>query len=144
MKSGLSLRDLWQKKCPLCEFHDVHAFGCPAHVSKKRLLDGMSILRWERQSGQGMCVGMSNEHARSVPLASNFETGNIALQWNTVFDNWFPIVVTNMDDSPDFHAKEWSKCLEPARLTHNQMMKSKNLHKGDQLKQLDLTLKRKH
>ena len=136
---GLSLHDLWSKtKHPLGERHNLDAFGCLAGVSWKWLLDGMSIPGWERQSGQGMHIGMSDKHVRSVPMVLNFERGNITTKCNAVSDNWwFSMVATSTDDISDFHAKM------TVRLTHNWMTKSKNLQK-DQLKQLDLTSKAMH
>ena len=56
-----------------------------------------------------MHVRMSEKHAGDVPLVLNFETGNITAQWNTVFDDWFTTVATNVNDMPNFHADEWSK-----------------------------------
>ena len=58
---------------------------------------------------QGMCVGMSNEHAGNMPMILNFATGNITAQHNIVFDNWFSTVAMNVEDMPDFHANKWSK-----------------------------------
>ena len=57
-----------------------------------------------------MHVRRSTKHANSVPLVLNLETGNTTPQWNVVFDKWFTAAVTTLvDDSPDFHADEWSK-----------------------------------
>ena len=117
-KTGLSCHDLWSKtKHPLRESHDVHVFGCPVCVLQKRLLDGMSMLRWEKRSNQGVCVGMSEKHAGNAPPVLNFDTGNITAQWNLVFDNWFTTVTTNVDDMPNFHADKWSKMFGTS--THN-------------------------
>ena len=49
---------------------------------------------------------MSNKHVGNIPSILNFETGDIAAQWNVVFGDWFSTVATNADDMPDFHAKE--------------------------------------
>ena len=69
----------------------------------------VSTPRWEKQSRQGVHVGMSEKHAGNVPLILNFETGNITAQWNAVFDDWFSSVATNVEDVPDFHTDKWSK-----------------------------------
>ena len=60
---------------------------------------------------------MSEKHAADVPLVLDFETGNIAAQWNVVLDNWFTTVATNVKDMPNFHAEKWSKMLGTS--THN-------------------------
>ena len=49
---------------------------------------------------------MSEKHAGNVPSVLNFDTGNVTAQWNTVFDNWFTTVATNIDDMPNFHTDE--------------------------------------
>ena len=52
---------------------------------------------------------MLKKHAGNALLILNFKTGNITAHWNTVFDNWFSTVATNVKDMPDFHADKWSK-----------------------------------
>ena len=59
-----------------------------------------------RKDPDGVCVRMSEKHAGNVPLILNFKTGNITVQWNAVFDDWFSTVAINVKDTPDFHADE--------------------------------------
>ena len=56
-----------------------------------------------------MHVRMSNRHTGNVPLILNSKMGDITAQWNTVFDNWFFTVATNVKDMLAFHADKWSK-----------------------------------
>ena len=67
---------------------------------------------------------MSEKNAGDAPLVLNFETGNITVQWNMVFDNWFTTVATNVNNMPNFHADEWSKMLGTS--THNSQPDNKN------------------
>ena len=47
MKTGLCPFDLWSKtRFPHASLHDLHVFGCPAYVLKKKLADGKSIPCW--------------------------------------------------------------------------------------------------
>ena len=82
---------------------------------KNILSDGMSAARWEARSRQGMCVGMSDEHAGDFLLILNFMTGDIIAQWSMVFDNWFSTVATNINHMPEFHANMvkdvWNQCV---------------------------------
>ena len=107
IKNGLCPFDLWSKqRFPNANLHDLHVFGCPAYVLKKKLADGKSIPRWTPRSDRGRYVGRSPNHAGSVPLILNLATGNITPQWNVVLDDWFATVPASVDELPDFNLDE--------------------------------------
>ena len=73
----------------------VHHASCTMHMclavqfSSFRSACWMECQHPDGRKGpiEGVCVGMSEKHARNVPTVLNFETGNITAQWNVVFDN---------------------------------------------------------
>ena len=54
-------------------------------------------------------MSVSPDHARTVPLVLNLDTGAINCQFHVVFDDWFTTVTTSVDDLPDFNSTAWSK-----------------------------------
>ena len=53
-------------------------------------------------------MGLSPDHASTVPLVLNLDTGAITPQFHVVFDDWFTTVTTSVDDLPDFNSSAWS------------------------------------
>ena len=56
-------------------------------------------------------MGLSPDHASTVPLFLNLDTSNITQQFHVVFDDWFTTVTTSIDDLPDFNSAAWSKMI---------------------------------
>ena len=54
-------------------------------------------------------MGQSKQHASTVPLVLNPDTGSITPQFHVVFDDWFATVATNVDALPDFESDEWKR-----------------------------------
>ena len=54
-------------------------------------------------------MGPSSDHASTVPLVLNLDTGAITPQFHVVFDDWFTTVTTSIDDLPDFNSSAWFK-----------------------------------
>ena len=54
-------------------------------------------------------MGLSPDHASTVPLVLNLDTSAITPQFHVVFDDWFTSVTTSIDDLPDFNSITWSK-----------------------------------
>ena len=54
-------------------------------------------------------MGLSPDHASTVPLVLNLDTGVITPQFHVVFNDWFTTVATSVDDLPDFNSAAWSK-----------------------------------
>jgi hypothetical protein len=55
-----------------------------------------------------MNMGLSANHASTVPLVLNLSTGSINSQFNIVFDDWFATVASSADDLPDFNSPDWA------------------------------------
>ena len=54
-------------------------------------------------------MGLSPDHASTVPLVLNLDTGTITPQFHVIFDDWFTTVATSVDNLPDFTSSVWSK-----------------------------------
>ena len=54
-------------------------------------------------------MGLSPDHASTVPLVFNLDTSAITPQFHVVFDGWFTTVTTSIDDLPDFNSTTWAK-----------------------------------
>ena len=54
-------------------------------------------------------MGLSPDHASTVPLVLNLDIGAINPQFHAVFDDWFTTVTTSVDDLLDFNSSAWSK-----------------------------------
>ena len=79
------------------------------YVLEKSLQDGKKIPKWKPRSDRGIYMGVSNNHASSVPLVLNSGSGAITPQFHIVFDDWFATVVGTSSDMPNFASKEWSE-----------------------------------
>ena len=44
-------------------------------------------------------MGLSPDHASSIPLVLNLDTGAIIPQLHVVFDDWFTTVTSSVDDN---------------------------------------------
>ena len=54
-------------------------------------------------------MGLSPDHASSVHLVLDVNTGAITPQFHVVFDDRFTTVATSVDDLPEFSSSAWSK-----------------------------------
>ena len=91
------------------KFHDLHVWGCPVYVLDKTISDGKKLPRWKPRSQRCINMGLSADHASTVPLVLNPGTGSITAQFHVVFDDWFATIATSVDDLPDFNSPEWSR-----------------------------------
>ena len=108
--TGLSPSDIFTKtRWPNKRYHDLHVWGCPVYVLDKTISDGQKIPRWKPRSRRSMYMGVSPNHASSVPLVLNLDTGAITAQYHIVFDDWFATVPTDTEAIPDFNSDTWAK-----------------------------------
>jgi hypothetical protein len=108
--SGVSPSDLFTKsRWPHARFHDLHVWGCPVYVLDKKIADGKKLPRWSVRSTRQMYMGVSANHATSVPLCLNLETGAITAQFHVVFDDLFTTVTSDPSQLPDFQSREWNE-----------------------------------
>jgi len=71
---------------------DFRVFGCPSYVLHKELQDGSKRPKWTPRSWQGVYVGFSPLHARSVALVYNPSTTHVSPQFHIVYDEHFSSV----------------------------------------------------
>ena len=108
--TGLSPNDiLTRTRFEHNKFHDLHVWGCPVYVLDKRISDGGKLPRWKPRSHRCMFMGLSPNHASSVPLVLNPETGAITPQFHVVFDDWFETISVDPTTLPDFSTPEWTQ-----------------------------------
>jgi hypothetical protein len=69
-----------------------HVFGCPAYVLAAPLQTGAPFPKWEERSRVGVFLCHSPEHASSVALILNTQTGLVSPQFHVAFDNQFDTV----------------------------------------------------
>jgi hypothetical protein len=78
---------------------NAHPWGCPVYILEPKLRDGHKISKWEPR-GQFM-MGISPNHASSVHLVRNLQTGSITPQFHLVFDDFFETVFSEGEQEPD-------------------------------------------
>ena len=109
-RTGLSPHDMFTRtRWPHSKLHDLHVWGCPVYVLDKTIQDGKKIPRWHPRSERRVYMGLSKQHASSVPLVLRLSTGTITPQFHIVFDDCFATIATSIDDLPDFTSPHWSK-----------------------------------
>jgi hypothetical protein len=77
-----------------------HPWGCPVYILDPKLRDGHKIPKWEPRSRRGQYMGISPNHASTVHLVRNFQTGPITPQYHLVFDDFFETVVSEGEQEP--------------------------------------------
>jgi len=108
--TGLSPSDVFTRtRWPQRKLHDLHVWGCPVYVLEKAMADGQKLPRWKPRAHRTVNMGLSPQHASTVPLVLNPETGSITPQFHVVFDDWFATVASEDGALPDFNSPEWSR-----------------------------------
>jgi hypothetical protein len=80
---------------------NAHPWGCPVYVLEPKLRDGHKLPKWEPRSRRGQFMGISPNHASSVHLVRNLQTGTITPQFHLVFDDFFETVFSEGEQEPD-------------------------------------------
>jgi hypothetical protein len=73
-------------------------FGCPVFVLDQSMQAGKKIPKWDMRARMGIYLGMSMQHARSVALVLNIETGHVSPQFHVKFDPKFETVRCSLDN----------------------------------------------
>ncbi len=94
-----------RSKWPREQFQSMHVWGCPTYVLDPTLQDGKKIPRWKPRSRRSVFVGLSPQHASTIPLVLSCETLAISPQFHVVFDDWFTTV--NSELVEDDTVPEW-------------------------------------
>ena len=75
--------------------------GCPVYVLDTALQSDKVIKhKWEERSRVGIYLGCSPQHARSVALVLNLETGFVSPQFHVVFDPSFQTIKKSFGGNP--------------------------------------------
>lgn len=74
-------------------------FGCPVYVLNTALQKGQPHHKWKQRSRVGIYLGPSPQHARTVALVLDRETGLVSPQFHVVFDPSFQTVLEDKLDS---------------------------------------------
>jgi len=61
---------------------------------------GGKLPTWQPRSRRGQFVGISPIHAASVGLVHNLTTGYISPQCHLIYDNWFEMACSSLDQEP--------------------------------------------
>jgi len=99
--SNLSLEEIFIGTKHPSRLPDFHTFGCPIFVLDPNLQQGNKIPKWKPQSQQGLYLGPSPDHASTVPLVLNTQTGLVSPQYHVVFvDNFTTVNCLQTDKIP--------------------------------------------
>ena len=114
--TGLSPVDLFtRQRWPQSRLLDLHVWGCPVYALHKSLSDGKKLGKWTPRSIRHILMGVSRNHASTIPSLLNPETGAINTAYHVVFDNWFATVPTKEGERPDFTSDTWHKLFGESR-----------------------------
>ena len=98
-----------KSRWPQHKFHDLHVWGCPVFVLDKAMTDGQKLPHWKPRSTRCIHMGLSSQHASTVPIVLNPSTGYITPQFHVVLDNWFSTIASTVESLPDSSSAAWSK-----------------------------------
>jgi hypothetical protein len=87
--SGLSPEEIFTGVKNRNRLLDFHPFGCLIFILDPTLQQGHKIPRWKPCSRVGVYLGLSPNHASTVPLVLSTTTGLVSPQFHVVFDDHF-------------------------------------------------------
>ena len=86
-----------------------HTLFCPVYTLDSDLASNKGINKWADRSRVGIYLGQSPQHARSVGLVLNLETGLVSPQFHIKFDSTFQTLRNNFEG--DIPESKWQqKC----------------------------------
>ena len=80
------------------KLHDLHVWGCLLYVLDKTISDGKKLPHWKPKDSQGIFMGLSPDHASTVPLVLNLDTGAITLMIGSL--QLPPVLMTSQTSIP--------------------------------------------
>jgi hypothetical protein len=102
MTTGLAPVEIFSgSKSDCTHLLNAHPWGCPVYILEPKLRDGHKIPKWEPRSRRGQFMGISANHASTVHLVRNLQTGLITPQYHLVFDDFFETVFSEGEQEPD-------------------------------------------
>jgi hypothetical protein len=87
--AGLTPEEIFSNSKSTPRLHTFHLFGCPIFVLEPSLCQGHKIPKWKPRSRVGVYLGMSPEHASTVPLVLSTTIGLVSPQFHVIFDDQF-------------------------------------------------------
>lgn len=91
----------------------ARVWGCPTYVLDPKLQDGHKLPKWKPRSRRGQFMGMSSEHASTIGLIRNLQTGSLSPQYHVVYDELFETVARD-DDKVSVHL--WYELVSTQRI----------------------------
>ena len=93
IKHGYAPLELFCGTSLNCEnISKARVFGCPSYVLHPKLQDGKKIPKWQPRSRRGQFMGMSEDHACTIGLIRNLQSGYISPQFHVVYDELFQTI----------------------------------------------------
>ena len=107
------------------EIHDEHPFGCPVFVLNAKLQNNIKIPKWDERVRVGVYLGHSPNHASSIGLILNLDTGHVSPQFHVIYDDDFSTV----DDLAAGSEPEKWKFLYKTQFEVEKARNCENIHK---------------
>jgi hypothetical protein len=118
--TGVAPIDVFTRtRAPRTQLQNLHVFGCPTYVLDPTLQDGKKIPRWQPRSRRSIFVGLSRQHASTIPLVVNNRTLGISPQFHSVFDDWFSTVIQDADARTDGPPDSWFNLFTDSRFQYS-------------------------
>jgi len=76
-------------------------WGCPGYVLDPALQDNKKLPKWHRRAKSAQFLGFSKDHASTVALMRNLQTGFVSPQYHVLFDEEFNTVAGGNIDMSD-------------------------------------------
>ena len=100
-ESGKSPVEIWSgSKSSYSSLTNSHPWGCPVYILDPKLQDGQKIPKWRPRSRLGQYMGVSRQHASTVGLVRNLQTGRISPQFHVIYDDDFETVRSDEESHP--------------------------------------------
>ena len=84
--------ELFSSSSVRANLRHFHPFACPVYVLDDALQGRRALNRWFHRSRLAINLGFSAQHARTVSLVLNPQTGLVSPQFHTKFDDFFETV----------------------------------------------------
>ncbi len=91
-KNGVPPTELFHESKVQPNLKHIYPFGCPVFVLNDQMQAGEKLPKWELRARIGIYLGMLLQHARTVALVLNMNTGHVSRQCHAKFDPRFELV----------------------------------------------------
>jgi hypothetical protein len=126
--AGFTPEEIFTGTKSTLHLHTFHPFGCPIFVLEPSLRQGHKIPKWKPRSRVGVYLGMSPDHASSVPLVLSTTTGLVSPQFHVIFDDHFSTTSSLHTNTIPPH---WSTLLNDSSMSFiDEDFKNTNFYKS--------------